>query len=82
VTDAYAPDMGMARRGRVEPLPAAPELDHYQGLWVAVKDGEVITAAETSSELVFRLQKLGAKGKGAVMQRAPKRTDAVVIGMG
>jgi hypothetical protein len=68
--------------GPVEPVPAPSGLDSYEGLWVAVKDGNVIEAAETSSQLVFQLRRRGETAKGAVMMRAPKRTDAIVVGLG
>lgn len=78
---------GMAKGGRrapMEPERRLPELDNWVGLWVAVKDGEVIAAAPTSLELVDALHKLrplGA-GKGAVAQYVPEPTDDVMIGVG
>lgn len=72
------------KRERMEPERRLPELDQYEGLWVAVKDGKVITAAHTSLELVRALHELrpAGAGKGAVAQYVPIPTDEVVIGVG
>jgi hypothetical protein len=68
----------------MEPERRLPELDQYEGLWVAVKDGKVITAAPTSLELVRALHELrpAGAGEGAVAQYVPMPTDEVVIGVG
>jgi hypothetical protein len=84
--NAYHSGMGQRRRTRkpVEPERRLPELDQWQGLWVAVKDDKVIAAAPTSLELVRALHELrpvGA-GKGAVAQYVPKPTDQIMIGVG
>lgn len=76
---------GMGRRR--PPVPVEPErrladLDRWEGMWIAVKDGEVIAAAYNSRDLVPELHKLGQKGKGAVAQYVPRRDDAIVIGVG
>src|ERR1700759_352351 len=82
---AYRRGMGRARRHEpMEPERRLPELDHWIGLWVAVKDGKVIAAAPTSLELVDALHKLrpvGA-GRGAVAQYVPEPTDRIMIGVG
>jgi hypothetical protein len=79
---AYASEMAIARRPPVTPVPVSQDLGRYEGLWVAVKDGRVIEADETSSGLVYRLRQRGPEAKGAVMQRAPKRSDAIVVSLG
>ena len=71
-----------SRREPMEPERRLPELDRWQGLWVAVKDGEVIAAASTSRELVPELHKLGERGRGAVAQYVPRPTDKIIIGVG
>jgi hypothetical protein len=82
---AYRRGMGQARRHEpMEPERRLPELDRWVGLWVAVKNGEVIAASPTSLELVDALHKLrpvGA-GKGAVAQYVPEPTDRIMIGVG
>lgn len=82
---AYARAMGIARRnpeGRRDPVPAPEEFSRYEGLWVAVLDGQVIAAASTSRELVYALAKIGPRGKGATMQRVPSRDRGILVGMG
>lgn len=69
-------------REPMEPERRLPELDRWEGLWVAVKDGEVVAAAPTSRELVPALHKLGDRGRGAVAQFVPKPTDKIIIGVG
>jgi hypothetical protein len=78
---------GMGRRRRTEPMEPErrlAELDNWVGLWVAVKDGEVIAAASTSLDLVDAIHKLRPVGigKGAVAQYVPRPTDEIMIGVG
>src|ERR1700685_450287 len=82
---AYRRGTGQARRHEpMEPERRLPELDHWVGLWVAVKDGKVIAAAPTSLELVDALHKLRPVGVGkrAVAQYVPRPTDEIMIGVG
>ncbi|HEY0358792.1 MAG TPA: hypothetical protein VGD11_09430 [Mycobacteriales bacterium] len=73
----------MAKRPeRVEPERRLPGIDRWAGCWVAVKDGEVVAAAHSSRELVPVLQELGEKGRGAVAQYVPHRSDTIMIGVG
>jgi hypothetical protein len=65
-----------------EPERRPAELDQFVGLWVAVKDGEVVACAPTSRELVPRLRDLGDVGRGAVAQFVPYHSDAIMIGVG
>jgi hypothetical protein len=83
-TFMYFRGMGKRRRPReVEPgrLPAGLN-EQYAGLWVAVKDGRVITAAESSRDLVAKVRELGAAGEGAVAQFVPPYSEEIVIGVG
>lgn len=70
------------RRKPMEPERRLPGLEKWAGLWVAVKDGEVIAAAPTSRELVPMLVKMGSAGRGAVAQYVPHRSDIIQIGVG
>ncbi len=65
-----------------EPVRAPEDLDRWVNMWVAVKDGKVITAAYNSHDLVRQVIEMGPNATGAVAQFVPKRTDAVVIGVG
>jgi Family of unknown function (DUF5678) len=83
-TFLYFCGMGRRRRPReIEPvrLPAGLN-EEYAGLWVAVKDGRVITAAESSRDLVAKVRQLGAAGEGAVAQFVPPYSEEIVIGVG
>lgn len=71
-----------SHREPMEPVRRLPELDRWEGLWVAVKDGHVVAAADTSANLVVEVHKLGAKGRGAVAQFVPPRSDVIAIGVG
>jgi len=51
-------------------------------MWVAVKDGEVIAAAHNSRDLVPEVRSKGEKGRGAVAQFVPHRSDDIMIGVG
>jgi hypothetical protein len=70
-----------ARRTALEPERRLPDLDRWEGLWIAVKDGRVIAAAHNSRDLV-QLTETGPAGRGAVAQYVPRRSDTIVIGVG
>jgi hypothetical protein len=72
----------VGERKPMEPERRLPDLDQWEGLWVAVKDGKVIAAASTSRELVPELHKLGERGRGAVAQYVPRPSDKIIIGVG
>lgn len=76
--------MGIARGGaeHLEPVRRLPDLDDFVGKWVAVKGGHIIAAADTSRALVYEVHKLGAKGKGAVVQFVPPPSDSLMVGVG
>jgi hypothetical protein len=80
---AYVCGMERTRRNRhVEPERTLPGLDRWSGMWVAVKDGKVIAAADNSRDLVPKVRELGEAGRGAVAQFVPPHTDDIVIGVG
>ena len=79
----YPDEMGAARQS--DPLPPVRHLsalDGHEGMWVAVKGGEVVASAPTSRELVVRLTGLGSAAKGAVAQYVPKPTESFMVGVG
>ena len=74
---------GMAQQQeRMEPERRLPDLDRWEGCWIAVKGGQVIAAAHNSRDLVPKLQEMGEAGRGAVAQYVPRRTENIVIGVG
>ena len=75
--------LGMGSRHRAtEPERRLPELDQWEGYWVAVKDGKVIAAAHNSRDLVPQLHEMGERGKGAVAQYVMPRSETITIGVG
>jgi hypothetical protein len=66
----------------MEPVPRLPDIDRWAGMWVAIKDGEVIAAAHNSRDLVPMLVEMGPKGRGAVAQYVPHRSEVITIGVG
>jgi len=74
--------MGRHARRKVEPERRPAGIDHWAGLWVAIKDGKVIAASENSRDLVAMVRSKGPGGEGAVAQYVPKRTDDIMIGVG
>jgi hypothetical protein len=80
----FALGRGGRAEGRkpLEPERRLPDLDRWEGLWVAVKDGKVIAAAHNSRELVPKLIEMGEAGRGAVAQYVPRRSDTIVVGVG
>jgi hypothetical protein len=68
---------------RYAPVPHLPELDRWIDHWVAIKDGHVIAASRTSSDLAYQLAKKGSRAAGAVTEYVrPGREDAYFIGVG
>lgn len=68
---------------RIRPIPRLAKLDAYEGCWVAVTDGEVIAAAESSHKLALDLLALDTrKSSRAVIEYVRKGSDAFVVGVG
>jgi len=83
VVKEYSYRHGMRRPDGVDGLERQrPDIERWAGLWIAVKDGEVIAAEETSRALVATVLSMGARGHGAVAQFVPQPTDSIVIGVG
>lgn len=67
----------------VPPVPHMEELDRWTGQGVAVKDGKVIAASESSRDLAYQLRKLGSRASGAAAEYVrPDRDEAYVVGVG
>ena len=68
---------------RFRPLPRPAALDRYTGCWVAVLDGEVIAAAQTSHELAVRLHDMDHRKRArAVVEYVRPTSDAYIVGAG
>lgn len=66
----------------VQPERRLNALDGCEGMWVAVKDGQVVAGAYNSADLVRMVIEMGPKAEGAVAQFVPPREDAIIIGVG
>lgn len=64
----------------VEPERHLDALDEFEGKWVAVKDGRVVAAADTSSDLAYRLHDRDIRG--AVSRYVPRSSDSERVGIG
>ncbi len=67
---------------QMEPEHRPPDLDRWRGLWVAMLDGEVVAAANSSRELVVEVDKLGERGRNAVARFVAPPPDAYIVGVG
>jgi Family of unknown function (DUF5678) len=74
--------MGEQARRKVEPERRPVGIDRWAGMWVAIKNGEVIAASDNSRDLVARVRSQGPAAEGAVAQYVPHRTDDIMIGVG
>ncbi len=59
-----------------------PDIEEWAGLWIAVKNGEVLAAEEASRALVAKVLSMGERGRGAVSQFVPRPSNSIVIGVG
>lgn len=68
-------------RPRVAPIPRPEGLDRYEGMWVAVIDGEVADAAHTSHQLALQLHKMDHRRRERVVIEYVRPTgDAYIVG--
>ena len=70
-------------RGRVPALPRPAGLDAYVGLWVAVRDGKVVAAAETSHQLALQLHDMDhRKRHRTAVEYVRPSGDSYIVGAG
>jgi hypothetical protein len=68
--------------GRIPPSPRPEGIEDHAGRWVAVADGKIVAAADSSRELAVRLKELGSLGQDAAMQFVRPPVAGYVIGVG
>jgi hypothetical protein len=79
----YTQNMSVARRGpRIEPVKRPANLDKFAGQWVAVKDGQVIAHSPDPRSVVREMRGMGQLAEGAALQRAPRPSEALAVGLG
>lgn len=68
---------------RVAPLPRAENLDTFEGMWVAIIDGEVVAAEHTSHALARKLHDMDHRKRDkAVIEFVRPTTDSYIVGAG
>lgn len=68
---------------RVRPVPRPAELDRFEGMWVAVIDGEVAVAELTSHKLALKLRDMDHRRRQrATIEYVRPRSDAYIVGVG
>lgn len=67
----------------VAPLPRPEELQRFEGMWVAVVDGQVVLAEHTSHKLALRLHEMDhRKRQKAVVEYVRPAGNAYIVGVG
>jgi hypothetical protein len=67
----------------VAALPRPEGLDRFEGMWVAVADGNVVAAAESSHQLALRLHDMDhRKRRQVVIEYVRPTTDSYIVGAG
>ncbi len=68
---------------RVAAVPRPAILDRFQGMWVAVVDGEVIAAEHTSHKLAARMHDMDHRKRGrATVEYVRPTADSYIVGVG
>lgn len=71
------------RAHRVTPVPRPASLDRYEGLWVALVDGDVAVAEPTSHRLALKLHDMDhRKRRRAVIEYVRPTSASFIVGAG
>jgi hypothetical protein len=62
---------------RVTPRELAAELAKYRGQWVAIRNGEVVAAAEDPADVLRQVEERGVTGW--VLDRVPEDPNTIYI---
>jgi len=73
--------IGRGPEAPIRPVRHLAELDRYVGKWVAIKEGHVLTFADSSTDLALRLRQR-EDARGAVIQFVRPDLDAYIVGVG
>jgi hypothetical protein len=79
---AYLRGMASQSTAHVEPVRRPADWNQFAGLWIAVKNGEVVATAVNSRDLVPAIRSLGPEGEDAAVRFVPHRSEEIVIGVG
>lgn len=81
--NGYRAHVAEPRRRPVPPLPRPAQLDRFDGMWVAVADGKVVAAADTSHHLALKLHDMDhRKRRRVVIEYVRPTTDSYIVGTG
>ena len=68
---------------KIAPVPRPSKLDEFEGMWVAVANGEVVAVGRTSDELALRLLAVDVRrSRDAVVEYVRPGSDAYIVGVG
>ena len=69
--------------GKVGPVRKPDMLERFEGMWVAVIDGEVVAAEHTSHALALKLFNMDHRKRAkAVVQYVRPASDSYIVGVG
>jgi hypothetical protein len=71
-----------AESGIMEPLRLSEMLQGLEGKWVAIKDGEVVEAADNADALFRRLRSKQIRGASVLRVPTEKEHEAELVGLG
>ena len=76
-------DRGSSDRRHVQPIPRPDALERFEGMWVAVRDGEVVAAAPSSHQLAVQLRAMDHRKRAHVSVEYVRPTsDSYIVGVG
>lgn len=80
----YVQTMGQPESTRrIAPQPRPKELNDFVGKWVAVVDGEVVAAADSSHQLALRLHDMDHRRRArVVVEYVRPASDSYIVGVG
>lgn len=79
----YLDPVGASHEQRIPPVPRPAEFDDFVGRWVAVVDGRVIAAEDTSHRLALRLHDMDHRRRRKVVVEYVRPTaDSYIVGVG
>ncbi len=68
---------------RVAPAPRPAALDDFVGKWIAVSDGQVVAAAETSRQLALQVHSMDRQlREKVVVEFVRPASDSYIVGVG
>ena len=76
------PDGRPRRSDELDPVRRSPELQKYEGKWVATRHGAVVQSADSAAELVRKVRSMGAEGEDLVAEYVAPPSSSWMVGVG